>query len=194
MPTLVYPTAEFPVVLPPAKFTSKEYLAMVDAGFLEGKKVELIDGVIVAMSPAGSEHNQFLILIVDLLVPVLEKYQLAIQGTLTVAEGQVFDPDVMLLQRRAGGYKHRKIEPADAVLVIEAAASSFGNDRTIKLPAYAQAGIQEYWIADLDNERLFVHREPAGATYQSVQVLEGEAVVSPLAAPDFSLTIRQMFE
>jgi Uma2 family endonuclease len=194
MSTLVYPTAHYPIVLSPAKFSTEEYLAMVDAGFLEGKKVELIDGVIVAMSPAGPQHNQFLILIVDLFAPLLQKYQLAIQGTLAVAEAQIYDPDVMLLQRRSGGYKHRKIEPADALLVIEAAASSFGNDQQIKLPVYAQAGIPEYWIADLEHERLLVHRDPAGSMYKSVQTLEGEAVISPLAAPDFSLIVRQMFE
>jgi Uma2 family endonuclease len=80
------------------------------------------------------------------------------------------------------------------LLLVEASASSLNHDQQIKLPTYAEAGIQEYWIADLDNERLLVHREPAGARYKSVQTLEGDASISPLAAPDFSLTVRRMFE
>lgn len=167
---------------------------MVDAGFLEGKKVELIDGVIVAMSPAGPQHNQFLILIVDLFAPLLQKSQLAIQGTLSVSEAQVFDPDVMLLRKKENGYKQQLPGPDDVLLLVDASASSLHSDQQIKLPIYAQAGIQEYWIADLDNERLLVHRDPAGSLYNSVQTLEGDALVSPLAAPGFSLEVRRMFE
>lgn len=167
---------------------------MVDAGFLEGKRVELIDGVIVAMSPAGPQHNQFLGRLNQLLAPVWNKGEVWIQGTLSVVDAQVFDPDVMLLRKKENGYKHQLPIPADVLLLVEASASSLHHDQQIKLPIYAEARIQEYWIADLDNERLLVHREPVGATYQSVEILEGDAVVSPLAAPDFSLTVRQMFE
>ena len=167
---------------------------MVDAGLLEGKKVELLGGVIVDMSPAGTQHTQFLILIVDLFAPVLQRFQFGIQGTLSLIQGQVYDPDFMLLKRKVGGYKHRHPQPADVMLVIEAAASSLNRDQQFKLPAYAVAGIQEYWIADLDNEQIFVYRDPLEDKYQSVQILKGEDCISPLVAPDFSLAVRQMFE
>jgi Uma2 family endonuclease len=194
MSAIVIPTADYPVVLSPARFSSEEYLAMVDAGLLEGKKVELIGGVIVEMSPAGTQHTQFLILIVDLFAPLLQRYQIGIQGTLSLIQGQVYDPDFMLLKRKVGGYKHRHPQPVDVQLVIEAAASSLNRDQQFKLPAYATAGIQEYWIADLDNEQILVHRDPMGATYQSVQILKGEDQITPLVAPEFSLSVRQMFE
>jgi Uma2 family endonuclease len=194
MSTIVFPTADYPVVLPPARFTTEEYLAMVDAGFLEGKKVELIDGVIVAMSPAGVPHNYFLMNLNRLFAPLWDRAFVSIQGTLPIYEGQVFDPDFMLLRLRPDGYKHEHPKPQDVQLVIEAAASSLSRDRKHKLPVYASAEILEYWIADLDHDRLLVHREPEGAGYKLVQTLEGDALVSPLAAPDFSLTVRQMFE
>jgi hypothetical protein len=107
MSTLVYPTADFPVVLRPARFSTEEYLAMVDAGFLEGKRVELIDGVIVAMSPAGPQHNQFLGRLNQLLAPIWDKGEVWIQGTLSVVDAQVFDPDVMLLRKKENGYKQQ---------------------------------------------------------------------------------------
>lgn len=194
MSTIVIPTADCPVVLPPAKFTSEEYLAMVDAGFLEGKKVELIDGVIVAMSPAGVPHNYFLMNLNRLFAPLWDRAIVSIQGTLPIYEGQVFDPDFMLLRLRPDGYKREHPKAQDVQLVIEAAASSLTRDRKHKLPVYAAAGIQEYWIADLDREQIIVHRDPFEDMYRSMQILSGEERLSPLAASDFSLTVRQMFE
>ena len=194
MSTIVYPTAEFPIVLRPARFSNEEYLAMVDAGLLEGKRVELIDGVIVEMSPAGPQHNQFLSRLNQLLMPLWVKGEVWIQGTLSLAQGKVFDPDLMLLKKKDGGYKHQLPQPIDVLLIVEAAVASLNHDQQIKLPSYAAAGIAEYWIADLDKELLLVHREPVGAVYQSVQTFEGDALVSPLASPDISLSVRQMFE
>jgi Uma2 family endonuclease len=194
MSTLVFPTADYPLALPPAKFTNQEYLAMVDAGLLEGKKVELIDGVIVAMSPAGIPHNYFLMNLNRLFAPLWDRALVSIQGTLPIGDGQVFDPDFMLLRLRTDGYKHEYPAAQDVQLLIEAADSSMTRDRKHKLPVYARAGIQDYWIADLGNQVLLVNREPAGEVYKSALMLEFDAVISPLAAPDFSLTVRQMFE
>lgn len=194
MSTVTQTIDDFTGFLPPARFTTEEYLAMVDAGLLEGKKVELIGGVIVQMSPAGIPHNYFLINLLSQFAPLLEKFEIAIQGTIPVIRSSVFDPDFMLLLRQPKKYKRAYPQPHDVQLVIEASASSLNRDKKYKLPIYAAAGIQEYWIADLDNEQILVHRNPVEEAYQSVQILKGDDRISPLAAPEFSLTVRQMFE
>ena len=68
-------------------------------------------------------------------------------------------------------------------LVIESAATSLKKDRHVKLPAYASAGIQEYWIVDLEGESLTVFREPDGGAYRNEQTFAGEAVVPGRAVP-----------
>jgi Uma2 family endonuclease len=78
--------------------------------------------------------------------------------------------------------------------LIEAAESSLPRDQEVKMPIYAAAGIPEYWIADLVNETLIVHRDPQPGGYRDVKSLQGGDVVSPLAAPDFSLVVRKAFE
>jgi hypothetical protein len=55
---------------------------------------------------------------------------------------------------------------------------------------YARAGVADYWVLNLIDEVLEVYREPVraesaryGWKYDSVSLLERNAVVTPLAAP-----------
>ncbi len=110
------------------------------------------------------------------------------------SEGHVFDPDFMLLRQRPDGYKTKLPDASDVQLVIEAAESSLRKDQQIKAPAYAAAGIPEYWIADLDREQLLIYRNPEGGAYKTVEVRQGDDLVSPLAAPEFSFAVRRAFD
>ena len=167
---------------------------MIDEGILgPSDKVELIGGLITPMAPAGSEHNSSLMHLTEKLAQLVDRYHLLIQGTLVVAEGQVFDPDVALLRRRPEGYKRALPRAEDVLLVVESAASSLPRDLHVKLPIYAAAGIQEYWIADLQRETLTVYRDPAGAIYRSEQHVAGEETVSPLVCPDVIIRVADVF-
>lgn len=181
-------------IAPLHRFSSDDYLEMIEKGVLgPDDHVELIGGMIVEISPAGVPHNSFLMNILRLFAPLLERHNIAVQGTLTVLEGQVYDPDFMLLRKTPEQYKKRLPDASDVLLVIEAADSSMRRDEQVKLPNYALAEIQEYWIADVNREVLIVHRDPQGGGYKSVAILQGDDIVSPLAAPDLSFTVRQAF-
>jgi Uma2 family endonuclease len=181
--------------VPSHRFSTAQYLEMIEKGVIgPDDRVELVNGIIVDMSPAGARHNQFLGQLNRLLAPLLDRFDIWIQGTLTLAEGQVYDPDVMLLRQKPGGYKTRLPGPRDVMLLVEAADSSFRRDQQIKLPVYAAAGIREFWIADLDREELIIHRDPAGDNYKTVDARQGDDVVSPLCAPDLTFAVRQAFE
>ena len=52
--------------------------------------------------------------------------------------------------------------------VIEVADSSLALDVGPKLAAYAAARIPQYLVADLVNDRVLVHEEPAGSAYVRV--------------------------
>jgi Uma2 family endonuclease len=195
MAIISHPTPELMQIVPLHRFSAADYLEMIEKGVLgPSDRVELIGGMIVEMSPAGIPHNHFLIGIVDLFAPMLGNFRIAIQGTLTVAEGQVYDPNFMLLRRRPDGYKTKLPDAPDVSLVIEAAGSSLRSDQQIKLPVYAAAGIPEYWIADLEREVLIIHREPEGANYRIIETRGGDDVVSPLAAPELSFAVNKLFE
>lgn len=65
---------------------------------------------------------------------------------------------------------------------------------TVKRPVFAEAGIAEYWVADAEGERLIVHRAPEGGSYRSVVELSGDDVVRPLALPELSLRVGDLFK
>jgi Uma2 family endonuclease len=79
--------------------------------------------------------------------------------------------------------------PADPVLVVEVALTSLDFDRTHKASLYARAGRPEYWIVNLVQRVLEVHRDPASSSapygwdYRTVTTLGPGEHVSPLAAP-----------
>lgn len=177
------------------QFSSAEYMEMISKGILGPRdRVELVGGFIVNISPQGSRHNSFLMRLNRLFAPLHSRFFISVQGTLTVAEGQIFDPDFILLQQKPEGYKHTLPGPKDVCLVVEVADSSLNFDQRVKLPAYALAGIPEYWIADLEREILLVHREPAASGYGAVTALQGDDIASPLAAPELAFAVREAFE
>lgn len=180
--------------MPLHRFRTEDYLQMIETGVIgPADKVELIDGIIVNMSPAGSRHNHVLTRLAVLLAPLFNRALPSVQGTLVVGEDQVFDPDFMLLRIKPGGYKDALPRPADVMLLIEAAEASLRRDRQVKLPIYAEAGIADYWIADVEQESLTVCRDPRGRAYANVQTLSADATVTPLAIPDFHLRVGDIF-
>jgi Uma2 family endonuclease len=195
MATILQSTTELMQIAPLHRFTSADYLEMIEKGILgPDDHVELIGGVIIEMSPAGIPHKHYLIQMLRVLAPLLSKFEIAIQGTLTLSEGHIYDPDVMLLRMRPDGYKAKLPDASDVQLIIEAAASSLSRDQLIKLPVYAAAGIPEYWIADLDQEQLLIYRDPEGSQYRTCETRKGDEVVSPLAAPELSFAVRLAFD
>jgi Uma2 family endonuclease len=170
-------------------------LELVESGVLNPQdRVELIGGIIVDMSPQGSRHNHVLFNLNQILSPIWSRAIIAVQATLVVADGEVYDPDLMLLRRKASGYKNQLPVAPDVLLLVEAAESSLRRDQHIKMPVYAAADIPEYWIADLDEEVLIVHRNPAVKTYASIETRRGDDIVSPSTAPELSFAVRQLFD
>lgn len=181
--------------MPHWRCSSERYLELIGSGKLGPEdKLELINGIITAMSPAGPKHDFTIMRLTRHFAPLIDRYDLLIQGTVHIASGQVFDPDLALVQRRDDDtYKHRHPGPDDIPLIIEAAASSMKRDAQVKMPIYAAAGIPEYWIADFENQTLIVHREPTDNGYGLIQKFTGQTQVSPESIPALTLTPASIF-
>lgn len=192
MTTLNPQTTPQPDALQPHRFSTEQYLRMIEIGVLGPEhKVELIHGIISDMTPAGTRHHHTLMRLTRLFAPLLEPFELGVQTTTVIAGGQVFDPDFMLLERKS--YKHAHPEAGDIRLIIEAADSSLNRDLKVKLPIYAAAGIADYWVADCDREVLHVHRQPTATGYTEAQELAGDQTVAPLAAPEHAVRVADLF-
>jgi len=143
------------------RLTAERYLALVDQGVLgPDDRVELIEGVIVAMAPphemphaAGVRRANY-----ALMQAVGDRATVQVQLSLHVSAFSVPEPDIAVLEGHVADYDHRR--PTTALLVIEVADSSLPQDRITKARLYARTGIPEYWIVNLRDDCVEVHRSP----------------------------------
>ena len=179
----------------PYRFTVDAFQRMADVGiFEEGDRVELLDGEIVVMNPISPGHSGRLRRILRILFRELgERALLDAQNPIQLRPRGQPQPDIVALRPRADDYTTSHPTAADVLLLIEIADSSLAHDRDTKARIYAQAGIPEYWIVNLVDSTLMVFRQPANGLYRSEQVLDSGDFVQPLAFPDASITVAEIF-
>ena len=143
------------------RFTVDEYEQMIDAGILtENERVELIRGEIVEKMVIGPMHIACVNRLTHLLVKRLSGTVIvSVQNPIVLADSEP-EPDLALLLPRDDFYATSKPRGSDVRLVIEVSESSLAYDREVKLPLYAQAGIEEFWIVNLTESKVEVYRQP----------------------------------
>jgi Uma2 family endonuclease len=87
------------------------------------------------------------------------------------------EPDGAVVRGTIDDYLDHPPQPADLISVIEIADSSLHIDLGPKLRTYATAGIPQYVVADLVNNRVVVHEEPREGSYARVTSLARGATV-----------------
>ena len=172
------------------RFTLEQYRKMGTAGILkEEDRVELIEGEIIQMSPIGARHAAVVNQLNMEFAPALKgRAIIAIQNPIGAGPHSEPQPDVAVLKPRAQAYETHP-EPDDVLLLIEVADTSRDADRTVKLRLYAGCGIREYWIVNLEEDRLEIHRSPRGEKYSDTHSVGRGHAVSPEAFPDLSLEV-----
>jgi Uma2 family endonuclease len=182
------PTIEPP---DPRRFTVEQYFALVDRGVLgEDDRVELLEGVVVAMPPSGPEHATAVNLVDEVLRKAIgDRAAVRCQTTFIGGRYSASEPDVAVVPGRLRDYARR--HPSEALLAVEVADSSLPSDRLSKSRIYAAAGVPEYWIVNLRDRQVEVMRDPAPETavYGTTLVARpGERLV-PVAFPDVSIVV-----
>jgi Uma2 family endonuclease len=180
-------------------FDFDRFELMDQAGVFDGidGRVELIEGKIIQMAPASSDHGEvsggvfYALKSASIAAGVDKLHRFIIHATLKIGEHSAPEPDVLIT--RAG--EHEKYAQAEqAVLVVEVSISTRENDLTVKSRLYAQAGVPEYWVVEPESRKLSVFRDPQpDGTWASVTVLEGDAHASPLFAPQISIPLSELF-
>lgn len=61
----------------------------------------------------------------------------------------------------------------------------------MKYRIYAEAGISEYWLVNLQRRELIIYRDPRDGEYGSKITLT-QGVVIPLAFPDIQIPVEAM--
>ncbi len=176
------------------RFTVDEYERMIDKGILtENERVELIRGEVVEKMVVGPLHSATVNRINRLLTTrLLALAIVSVQNPIVLNDSEP-EPDLALLAPSEDFYATSKPTSSDARLVIEVADTSLAYDRDIKLPLYAQAGIQEFWIVNLVELMVEVYRQPlpSGSYALRTDFVRGD-MLSALAFSEVTLAIDSM--
>jgi Uma2 family endonuclease len=101
------------------------------------------------------------------------------------------EPDIVVLRRPYRTFGLRP-GPADVLLLVEVAGSSLGQDLSTKAKLYARAGIPEYWVLDVENRRMHVHRDPAAGSYGTRFEIDSNGAAEPQAKPGHSVPLAKL--
>ena len=175
-----------------------EYERLVDLDVFAGERLELLDGVLVVREPQGSSHAAIVTQIGLVLGSAFGAgWHPRLHAPLALDEDSEPEPDVAIV---AGGPRdYVRAHPSTAALVVEVAESSLRLDRRLKSGLYARAGLPEYWIVNLVEGVLEIHRQPQpaadapyGWVYRSLAILRPPAAVTPLAAPGALIPVADL--
>lgn len=177
-------------------FTRKEYHVMGKVGIFEHQeRVELMEGEIISMSPVGSRHSSCILRMTEWFYEsggLRGRAHIHSQNPVVVSDISEPEPDLMLLAYREDRYDFGKPRPQDILLLVEVADSSLSYDQNVKLPRYAEVGIPEVWIANLQDDRIESYTEPTPQGYRSTRIYNRSDTISPIAFPDFQINVTDI--
>jgi Uma2 family endonuclease len=175
--------------------TVQEYHRMAEIGILdEDERVELLAGQIVKMAAKGTAHGAAIARTKILLDNRLgEEIFVRLQDPVLLNNYSEPEPDISVVIPDPLYYEDHHPTPSEIYLIIEVADTTLRTDCGIKATTiYAQSGIADYWVLDVNNRQLHVFREPSQDGYQSRVILGDDGSISPLQFPDFSFMVRDM--
>lgn len=175
----------------PFHWTKEQYYQMIEMGWLEGKRVELLDGEIIEMAAMLGPHATAISLSRLVIDPIFgATHYVRIQMPLDLSDDSQPEPDIAVVSGNVRDYISN--HPQIAVLAIEISVSTLAYDLGRKADLYARAGIADYWVLDVDGRRLIVHREPRDGKYQNIEILSDADSIAPLEKPDASTLIAEL--
>jgi Uma2 family endonuclease len=183
--------------LPRRAFTVEEIRRMVDIGVIgEDEPFELVEGELVMMASKGIAHERVksaLNLAIARALPA--DLQLGVETTLRFTNTTMLEPDLAVFSRRVfqnpvSGFAN--LEPGDARLIIEVAASSMSYDRGLKAKLYARQRVEEFWVVDANERIAWVHTEPKGDTWNSIVKRGPDDLLTTPALPGFSIKLSEI--
>jgi Uma2 family endonuclease len=181
------------------RFTRAEYDRLIELGvFQPDEDIELIGGELIVAEPQGAPHYTAIRKTAKALEAAFGPgWDVRMEGPIGLDAESEPEPDVAVVPGSLDDYARE--HPSRPVLTVEIAESSLALDRRHKGSLYARAGLADYWILNLVDRVLEVYRAPVADTaapfgwrYSEREVLDAFARVTPLAAPQSSISVTQL--
>lgn len=178
------------------KLTRQDCRALAEAGLLEGERFELIDGELIRKMPKSRLHSLVLLRLVACLRNIFGQWH--VEQEVSINLSAVLDatnepePDAIVLKRPSADFPQDNPGAADILLVAEVSVTTREYHLGAKAARYASAGITEYWVLDLPESRIVVHRHPDGDRYSSIVAYAIDEAVTPLAAESAAIQLQDL--
>lgn len=192
------PVISLPPAVPLRKlWTRTELDAIESAGLLDDQDLELIAGELILKMGKKRSHTIAVSLLLKYLVRIFSPDHVQQEAPIDVHPQEnptsEPEPDLIVLKLRQTEYRTGNPRPSDLQLVCEVSDSTVAFDLSTKAQLYARAGILEYWVLDIQNQRMVVHREASSSGYRLIQAYQAQELISPLAAPQAEFQVSDLF-
>jgi Uma2 family endonuclease len=182
----------------PHHWTVEEFCEMMGLPRFQDRRFILIDGQVIEMPRPNAPHDSHVAIAQANLQSLFGAgYWARSQSGLPLGFDTDPIPDIAVVTGTILDYMVD--QPTTAVLIVEVSDSTLRADLKVKSHLYAAAGIPEYWVVDVANKQLHVHREPVadadaprGVRYTSIQVLTPADSFAPLAFPDKTIRVADL--
>lgn len=166
-----------------------EYDKLVELGMFEDERVELLYGMVVAMTPIGPPHSGVVQRLNRLLLLALDpRAGVRVQLPLAASDGSEPEPDVAIVP--PGDYDDA--HPSEAYLIVEVAETSLNKDRTVKARLYAECGVPEYWVVNLIDGIIEVHTDIVRGAYARLISYRKSESIQLQRFPDVSIAVSDV--
>jgi Uma2 family endonuclease len=178
--------------------TRDQYRDLWEHGFFEGRSVCLLHGEVFEMS-TKEPHVAGVMAVAEALRAVFGAgFCIREEKPLDVNTTNDPEPDVVVVPGDVRTYRNSPTAPdvSLALVVVEVADSTLFQDTTTKAELYAIAGVQDYWVLDVENDRLLVFRDPlptAGTVaYRTTLTLTAGDTITLLAVPGTPIAVADL--
>jgi Uma2 family endonuclease len=189
---MLLPMVEMSLVAgePMRPISRKEYDRLVELGFFEREHIELIEGVLVQLSPQGMHHVKMVEWLNNKLVRLIDpSYAVRPGCPFAASDWSEPEPDFTIIRETPGVPDDH---PSEVLLLIEVSNTSLRYDRGAKLKVYAKAGIPEYWIIDVNTMTVEVYTEPRDGRFANKQVLRDGDVLRATLVPGVEIPVADL--
>ncbi|MBL9020098.1 MAG: Uma2 family endonuclease [Myxococcales bacterium] len=166
----------------------EQFEGLIKLGVFADQHVELLRGVLVEMTVQEEPHARISAWFHKVLVRGLDDhFEIRGHSSFAATEDSVPEPDIAVYAMEL-----RTRLPREALLLVEVADTSLAKDRKIKTEIYAEAGVPEYWIANVRAHRVEVHTRPGPDGYSDVRTYAGDEVLRPASLHPFELRVSDV--
>lgn len=176
------------------EWTTETYHQAIDSGVFDGEAVELLRGEIIVMTPEREAHAYYNTEVGEYLRNLLgNQVKIRDAKPITLPNNSEPQPDLAIVKPLGKEYLIHHPYPEDIFWIIEFAQTTLSKDLGEKKDIYAESGIKEYWVVDLNNLQLKVFRDLVNNNYTSELTIE-TGTIFPLSFPKINIQIAEILK